>query len=83
MAHRHLWLRAIHSWSDPSPFPRIPAGLFQKLLDGAVVDESHAQAAKYPLVKIGSVDTLTVPNALHDRLVALLDGVTGASARNG
>jgi tRNA A37 threonylcarbamoyladenosine synthetase subunit TsaC/SUA5/YrdC len=51
------------------------AGLFQRLLDGAAVDESHARAAKYPLLQTDSLLSISSPYRLHDRLVALLDGV--------
>ncbi len=49
--------------------------LFQRLLDGAALDESHAIAAKYPLLPTDSLASITSPYQLHDRLVALVDGI--------
>lgn len=50
------------------------AALFQRLLDGVRVDESQAIPAKYPLLPMDSLASITSPYQLHDRLVALLEG---------
>lgn len=50
------------------------ARMFRRLLDGAAVDASLAKGPKYPLVETDSLDAITSPYRLHDRLIMLLDG---------